>query len=132
MDFCDDLETKILDIFLLSGTGVIAAPAVKVRLYLADPTDTPTTANEVQAGLTAGGYVAGGFAATFGGGPNPVANSGDITFPAATLAWGTITHLVVQGGTGDFLFKGAFTTSKTVGVGDQLVIKSGALVIGTD
>src|SRR5687768_16641189 len=51
-------------------------------------------------------------------------NAAVITFPTATASWGTITHIGIFDAltTGNLLFHGALTTSKTVGSGDTFSI----------
>lgn len=58
-------------------------------------------------------------------------NVGVITFPTATAAWGTVTHIGIFDATtaGNLLFHGALTASKTVGNGDTFSIAAGALDI---
>jgi len=61
------------------------------------------------------------------------ASSATVTFDTATADWGTITHVaVMDGGTagsGNVLFWGAVTTSKTISTGDTFQVSSGNLTI---
>lgn len=133
MDICDDLEDKILDTFLISGTGVIPTPALTVRLYTADPGDDPASSlNEVATGT---GYPSGGQSVTLGNlSGGQCENTADVEFPEATGAWsGPITHVALYNpNTSEFFFKGQLASSVSIANGDQLVIKAGALVIGVD
>jgi hypothetical protein len=68
------------------------------------------------------------FAAASGG---SASTSATVTFPAATANWGTITHVAVIDAqtSGNVLFWGAVTTSKTIETGDTFQITSGNLTI---
>ena len=61
------------------------------------------------------------------------ANSNTVTFDAATASWGTITHIAVMDGStrgsGNVLFYGAVTTSKTIDTGDTFQVSIGNLTI---
>ena len=48
-----------------------------------------------------------------------VDNSDDITFPAATVAWGTVTHFAVHDAVtgGNLLFHATLDSSQVVGIG---------------
>jgi hypothetical protein len=46
-------------------------------------------------------------------------NAADITYPAPTANWGTVSHTAVKDQSANFLFHGALTTSKTVNNGDS-------------
>ena len=58
-------------------------------------------------------------------------NSATITFPTASASWGTITHVAVfdASTSGNMLFHGAVTTSKTIDSGDTFQVTSGNLTI---
>lgn len=57
------------------------------------------------------------------------ANTNTVTFPTATAAWGTITHVGLFDAVtaGNLLFHGALTASKTVGDGDIFRFNAGDL-----
>ena len=61
------------------------------------------------------------------------ASSATVTFSTATSNWGTITHVAVMdgstAGSGNVLFYGAVTTSKTIETGDTFQVSSGNLTI---
>jgi hypothetical protein len=61
------------------------------------------------------------------------ATNATVTFDTATANWGTITHVaVMDGGTagsGNVLFYGAVTTSKTIETGDTFQVSSGNLTV---
>jgi len=64
-------------------------------------------------------------------------NTQTITFPAASGGnWGTITHIAIMDaaahGTGNVLFHGAVTTSKTIEDGDTFQVSAGNLTITLD
>lgn len=58
-------------------------------------------------------------------------NSATITFPTASASWGTITHVAVYDAStsGNQLFHGAVTTSKTIDNGDTFQVTAGNLTI---
>jgi hypothetical protein len=58
-------------------------------------------------------------------------NSATITFPTASASWGTITHVAVYDAStsGNQLFHGAVTTSKTIDSGDTFQVTAGNLTI---
>ena len=63
-----------------------------------------------------------------------MANDGAVTFPAATASWGTVTHFGVfdASSTGNLLYWGALTTSKTIGSGDTASFAVGTLTVSLD
>jgi hypothetical protein len=112
------------------GEAAIITPLTAtcyVSLHTADPTDTGI--NEV----TGGSYARVGPVAFTSAGANPTVSSNNaiLTFPAATLAWGTITHFgtwdALNGG--NFRGSGALATSKPVNNGDTARFSVGALTI---
>lgn len=134
------LEAKLLDHTLRYS----AAPYTGVStLYLAlfNNTSTNTAANLEAGTLTdetstsSTGYTRKvvTFAAASGTNPCSSATNATVTFDAATANWGTITHVAVMDGgtvgTGNVLFWGAVTTSKTIETGDTFQVTSGNLTI---
>jgi hypothetical protein len=127
------LENKLLD-HVLTATGY-TAPSTR---YLALFTNTSTAAaanleagtltDEVSTSGTAYGRKAITFAAASGGSS---ASNATVTFDAATANWGTITHVAVMDAStsGNVLFYGAVTTSKTIETGDTFQVSSGNLTI---
>jgi len=123
------LELKFLDHFL--GTASTSAPAaVYVSLHTADPTDAGSGAEVSTSGT---GYVrkAATFSAASGG---STSNSAAVEFDAATSSWGTITHFGVwdASSSGNLLFHGALTASKTIATNDILKIATSSLTISAD
>ncbi len=68
------------------------------------------------------------FSAASGG---TAATSATVTFDAATANWGTITHVAIMDAStsGNVLFWGAVTTSKTIETGDTFQVSSGNLTV---
>ena len=68
------------------------------------------------------------FAAASGGSS---ATNATVTFDTATANWGTITHVAVMDAatSGNVLFYGAVTTSKTIETGDTFQVSSGNLTV---
>lgn len=127
------LENKVLD-HVIGGTAY-TAPA---NLYLALFTnDSGNAATNLEAGTltdevstSSTGYVrkAVSFGAASGGSSSTDAT---VTFDAATANWGTITHVAVMdaSSSGQVLFWGAVTTSKTIESGDTFQVSSGNLTV---
>jgi hypothetical protein len=129
------LENKVLD-HVLKNTAYTQPSALYLALFnntsgnaaanleagtLTDETSTSGT-SYVRKGVT--------FSAASGG---TAATSATVTFDAATASWGTITHVAVMdgatAGSGNVLFWGAVTTSKTIDTGDTFQVTSGNLTI---
>jgi hypothetical protein len=124
----DYLELKLLDHSL--GTASMTAPSnVYVGLHTGSPLDNNTGGNEI----SGNGYTrkVAAFAAAASG---SASTSGTITFDAATGNWGTITHISIYDATttGNLMFHGAVTTSKTIETGDTFQISTGNLTISLD
>ena len=127
------LENKLLD-HVLTGTAY-TQPSTR---YLALFTNTSTAAAaNLEAGTLTDEVSTSGSAyirkaVTFGaasGGSS--ATNATVTFDAATANWGTITHVAVMDAetSGNVLFYGAVTTSKTIETGDTFQVSSGNLTI---
>jgi hypothetical protein len=123
----DYLENKIID-HVFRNRAYSVPTAINVDLFTAAP------------GETGGGtLVSGGSYAAVTVGPSDsawkstqgtttaVASSGTggqtmngsaITYPTPTANWGSITHMALKDQSGNYLYHGALTTSKTVNNGD--------------
>ena len=122
----DFLENKLLD-HVLVATSYTSPSTVYIGLWTADDgLESGTLTSEVSGGSYARQAVT--FSASSGG---ATSNSATVTFPTATANWGTITHVAVMDSltTGNVLFHGAVTTSKTIESGDTFQISSGNLDI---
>ena len=124
----DYLELKLLD-HALATTAYTKPTNVYVGLHTGSPADDDSGANEI----TGNGYTrkVASFAAAASGSASTDAT---ITFDAATGNWGTITHISIYDAatSGELLFHGAVTTSKTIETGDTFQISSGNLTISLD
>lgn len=118
------LEDSLLD-HVLRNTAYTQPSALYVGLFTTDPTDADT-GTEVSGGSYARTAVTMGAASA-----GTSSNSADVTFPAATGTWGTISHIGIYdaASAGNLLFHGAVTTQKTIASGDTFQISSGALTI---
>jgi len=136
------LETSILDHVL--GVAAFTAPtALHLGLTIQDPTESGAYEALYEPGPIAGtgGYnravVTTEFDAAAVGtvlGQTIGATStmtGTITYGAASLDWGTITHwgLYDAATAGNMLYYGEFTTAKAINSGDTVQISSGDLTI---
>lgn len=124
----DYLENKLLDHTLRGASGAWSAPStVYLGLYTAS---TGLETNSPSAEISGNNYSRQ--AVTFNAASSgQSATSATVTFPAATGSWGTITHVAVLDAStsGNVLFWGAVTTSKTIDNGDTFQISSGNLTI---
>ena len=130
------LENKVLDHVLTSTS--YSAPSTR---YLALFTNTSgSTAANLEAGSPLTDEVSNSGTAyarkevTFGAAVDgQSATNATVTFDAATASWGTITHVAVMDSgshnSGNVLFYGAVTTSKTIDSGDTFQVTSGNLTI---
>jgi hypothetical protein len=109
----------------LRNTTFTSPSTVYVGLYTSDPTDA-NTGTEV----TGGSYARQ--SATFGA-PSDGASSinAAIEFPQATGSWGTVAYFgILDASTsGNLLYHGALTVSKTIDTGDVFKFASGALSV---
>jgi hypothetical protein len=109
----------------LRNTSYTSPSTVYVALFTSDPTDAGSGTE-----CTGGAYARQ--SATFGA-PSDGASSisADVEFPQATGAWGTITHFGIfdASSSGNLLYHGALTASKTIATGDVLKITSSNLTV---
>ena len=130
----DYLEAKYLD---LTYNGVVFTPpaSVFIALYTTDPTDADTGAE-----VSGGGYARAQVNPNGGGAPqfnlaavdgagSMVANADDIEVPAATAAWGTVTHFGIKDAAtgGNLLHHGALDDAQVVGIGGVFKVAAGDL-----
>lgn len=123
----DYLENKILD-HVLRNTAYTSPTTVYVALCTSTPTDS-AAGTEVSGGSYA--RTAASFAAASSG---SIANSSAVTFPTASGSWGTVTHFEIWDAStsGNRLYWGALTTSKTPTSGDVVSFAIGALTVTED
>jgi len=98
---------------------------VYVALYTSDP-GPDDTGTEV----SGNGYQR--VAVIFGAPSNrQIANSADVEFPEATGSWGTITHIGIKDAAtgGNLLAYGPVTNPKPIDAGDQVIFRTGNIVI---
>ena len=121
--FSDYLEGAVLDA-TLRNTSYSSPSSVFLALFTSDPTDAGS-GTECSGTNYARQSVA--FSRT-----NAVAsNSSAIEFPTAGGSWGTITHFGVldASSSGNLLYHGALTASKSITTGDIFRVPSGDLDI---
>jgi hypothetical protein len=127
------LENKILD-HVLKNTAYTQPSNLYLALFNNVSTNTAanleagTLTDETSTSGTAYARKAVTFAAASSG---TAATSATVTFDAATASFGTITHVAVMDAitSGNVLFWGAVTTSKTIDTGDTFQVTSGNLTI---
>lgn len=125
-EMSDYLENALLNL-TLNGTALTAINDPYVSLHTGDPTDAGS-ATEV----SGGSYIrqAASFA-TASGTTGSTATDADVTFPAATAGWGTITHIALWDAvsSGNMLYYTPLDASKTIDTGDIFSITSGNLTV---
>ena len=122
----DYLENAVLD-HVLGNTTYTQPSTLYIGLWTADNgLESGTLTSEVSGGSYARETVTFHTAAS-----GSSSNTATVTFPAATANWGTITHVAVMDAatSGNVLFHGAVTTSKTIESGDTFQISAGNLTI---
>lgn len=121
------LENKLLD-HVLRNTSYTSPTTTYVGLYTSNP-DEGNTGTEV----SGGSYARQPLSVTTASG-GIVTSSADVTFPQATAAWGTISHIGILDAvtSGNLLMYTALTTSKTIDEGDILKISTGSLTASLD
>lgn len=127
----DYLEDKLLD-HVLTATSYTAPSTRYLALFTAvTGLETNSPSAEISASGTAYARQTVTFAAASSG---TSATNATVTFPAATDNWGTVTHVAVMDAatSGNVLFYGAVTTSKTIETGDTFQVSSGNLTISLD
>ncbi len=123
----DYVENRTLDFWLKANSQTSSAPStVYVSLHTGSPVDDDSGANEVSGGAYARQSAAFG---TISNGS--VSTNATITYPVATANYGTVSHIGIYdaSSSGNLLFHGAVTTSKTIETGDQFQISSGNLTV---
>lgn len=116
----DYLENALINA-VLRGTTYTSPTTVYIGLFTSDPTDAKT-GTEVTGGAYARQEI------TFGAPTNGVSySSADVLFPVATASWGTVTHIGIfdAATSGNLLFHGTLTNTKTIAADDQLKIAAG-------
>ena len=118
----DYAEKLLLDFLMTTGTAT-RPTAWYVGLFTAAPNDAGGGTE-----VSGSGYARQAVAfdaATSGAGTT--SNTGAVTFTAAGGAWGTITHIGIfdASTSGNLLWHGSLTASKTVADGDTLQFSTG-------
>ena len=129
------LENKILDHAL--GTTAFTQPTTQyLALHTADPTDAASGAelsDAASANKTGYSRAASDFNAASGGtatGPDG-SNTIEFTNSHASSSWTAVTHFGIWDAStsGNLLYHGALTTSKTIAAGDTLRFTAGSISI---
>ena len=103
----------------INGTTFPSAPTnTYVQLYSQDPTDegSATGALYTRISVASGGWTRGT------GGAGTLSNTGVITITSSAASGATATHVAVFNAitSGNLLFYGALSASKSIGVGDEV------------
>ena len=124
----DYLENKVLD-HVLTATAYTQPGTRYLALFTANTgLETNSPSAEVSTSGTAYARQTVTFASASSG---QSATNATVTFPTATANFGTITHVAVMDAqtSGNVLFHGAVTTSKTIETGDTFQVTSGNLTV---
>ena len=128
----DYLENKFLDYVL--GSVSFSPPAnVYIALFTGAPTDS-ASGTEVSGGAYARVAVANSTSTWPAASGGSKSSGTEITFPTATAAWGTIVGFatVDASASGNQLYWGTLTTSKTVSNGETAKFASGDIDVTED
>jgi hypothetical protein len=109
----------------LRATSYTAPTTVYVGLFTSDPTDAGS-------GTEVSGNAYARQSATFAAPSNGASSTdADIQFPQATGTWGTVGWFGIFDAltTGNLMYHGALTASKTIETGDVFKIASGSLTV---
>ena len=125
----DYLETKILNHVLRNTAYTSPGTAIYIALHTADPSDAGTGTE-----VTGTSYARVQVTAWDAPASRATANTNAITWSAAGSNWGTVTHIGIWDAstTGNLLFYGALTASKSVASGTTFSISAGELDITLD
>lgn len=139
----DYLENKLID-QMFRGTAYTFPATLYVGLLTAAPSDTgggtEVSGNNyarvsVAANTTnwAGTQSAGSTSVSSGTG-GTTSNNAAVNFPTPSGTWGTVTHFGIYDAStsGNLLFYGALTTSKTINTNDVVSFAAGALTVQID
>jgi hypothetical protein len=139
----DYLENKIID-QVFRAQAYTFPTTLYVGLYTATPSDTGggtevTGGTYSRASVTASlanfaGTQGAGTTVASSGTTGTTSNNGTITFATPTASWGTVTSFGIfdAASTGNLLFYGTLTTSKTINTGDTVTFPAAALSVQID
>lgn len=118
MSALSDYSEKLLLDWMMTTGSATRPTAWYVALYTAAPSDSGG-GTEVSGSGYSRQPVAFAAASTPGG---TTSNTGAVSFTASGGSWGTITHIGIHDAStsGNLLWHGGLTTSKTVGDGDTI------------
>ena len=126
----DYLENKVLDHVLKYSTAPYTGAATLYLALFTANTGLETNSPSAEVSTSGSAYIRKTvtFAAASSG---QSATNATVTFDTATANWGTITHVAVMDAesSGNVLFHGAVTTSKTIETGDTFQVTSGNLTV---
>lgn len=129
------LEDAVLNSVLRGVTWPVSGGSLYVALHTADPAEDGSGAE-----VSGGSYARVAVTRATGSwdapandsGAQKTANTSAVTFPNPTGSWGTVTHFGIWDAStsGNLLYKGQLTTSRTIVNGDQSpTFAAGALTI---
>jgi len=115
----DHAENLLLD-WMMTGDAATRPTSWYIALFTAAPSDSGGGTE-----VSTGGYARR--TATFTVTGDTASNSGDISFTASGASWGSVTHIGIFDAvsSGNLLWHGAMTASKTISDGDTLQFSTG-------
>lgn len=121
----NSFEDSVLNV--LRGTNLNSITPY-VALFTAAPGETGG-GTEVTGGAYARQSVTFGAPST-----GTMSNSADVTFPTATANWGTVTHFAIfdASTSGNMIYYGTLTTSRTISTNDVAKFTASSLTISED
>lgn len=134
----DYLENKLIDQLLRGQTAPTTAD-IYIALFTTAPSDSAAgtepsgngyaRAHVVSALSAWSGTQSAGSTTASSGSTGTTSNNSTITFPTPTAGWGTVTHFGVfdAATSGNMLFHGALTISKTINQDDTVAFPAGSL-----
>jgi hypothetical protein len=129
--FSNYLEDQITN--WIAGTSMTAPTATFVQLYNGDPTDTGLGGTPIVIATAARTSIASGTGSWTRGtlGNGTITNASAFTITTSATASASATHVAVwdASASGNLLFFGALTTSKTIASSDEVKFTSGTLTL---
>lgn len=121
------LETQILN-HVLRNTAYSSPTTIYVALFTTAPTESGGGVE-----VTGGGYVRQPVTFTAPA-PDSCSNNADVTFPMATLDWGTVEAFALfdQASGGNMLYFANLTAPRDILTNDQFRFPSGQLLVSED
>lgn len=134
-DLTDYFEDAIMN-WCFQNTAMPSTPtSVDIHLHTADPTESPDGSTEVSAtDYSPYNESTTGTAwnSDTSGSSHQVSNANELNFGVAQNNWGDISHFSVSDTNGNYLWKSALDSTKTVNTDDEVRFQAGNLTAQID